>query len=268
MISLQRAQFPSSKDELVGAIDQALRRYIRKSGPIVSARSRVFPYFDELAINLDGAELEPAPLPLAALKGETKPACEAAILRLGGRGFSLHGAPLNLRAEARDVVFHHGVDAEGHAVLVIHKVRDGSAVISAAQTDLEQAIAEIIKIEARKRGITVEQVRLSMRARGSRSVAIEVRLQARKFLLRANIEVSAQIDMNEKFVAKILNLKCKGDGALSSVVCGAVDPHLRQLDGRTFALLSFPLGEAEVRDIRIAVADTVEFSADFGTAVG
>ena len=33
-----------------------------------------------------------------------------------------------------------------------------------------------------------------------------------------------------------------------------------------FPLMSLPLGEVQLRDVRITVADTVEITADFGSA--
>jgi hypothetical protein len=266
MIPLHTKDFPQSAAELAQALDESLRRYINKPDRIVTARSRVFPYFDEIAINFDGAQLD-APPPISAIvTGETKPACEAARVAFSARNLSLGGAPVNLQMEAWDVVFHQGRGADGDAILLVHQVREGSAVISATQLDLEKAIARIVGAEARKRGIAVGEVRLAMRARGARSLFAEVRLQARKFLLRANIEISGQIDVDENFVAKLWNLKCKGDGTLGSLVCNALDGHLRQLEGRTFPLISLVLGEVQLRDVRVAVADTVAITADFGSS--
>ena len=58
MIPLFRNQFPSSKAELAEALNDALGRYVKKeAGPLVTVSARVFPYLDEIAVNLDGAEL-------------------------------------------------------------------------------------------------------------------------------------------------------------------------------------------------------------------
>jgi len=264
MIPLYRKDFPSSKDELAQALDEALRRLVHKTDPIVSVRSRVFPYLDEIAINLNGVQFDSLPAALPRTVNESRPACEAAIVMLSGLNISVQGVPLNVRMEARGVVFHKGQDEKAEAVFILHKVRDGSVVISAPQLNLENAIEQIAKREGDKRGITIEQVRLAIRARGERSLAADIRLQARKFLLHARIDISGQIDIDENFVAKISNLKCKSDGAIGSLACGALDPFFRQLDGKTFSLTSLLLGEIQLRDIRVAVSDTIELTADFG----
>ncbi|MFZ3377194.1 MAG: hypothetical protein WA183_16725 [Chthoniobacterales bacterium] len=266
MIALHCTQFLSSKDELAQAIDRALRRFAPKSDPLVNVRSRVFPYLDEIVINFDGAQFDSLPPAPPVVVGETKLACEAAIVTLSARNVSVRGAPLDLRMEARDVVFHQGRDGNSEVVLIAHKVRDGQIVISAAPRDLENAIVEIGGREARPHGIAIEQVRLTMRACGPRSIAAEIGIRARKFLLRAKIDISVQLDIDDDFVAKISKLKCKSHGAIGSLACNALDPYLRQLEGHTLSLKSLPLGEIQVRDIRIAVLDTIELTIDFGTA--
>jgi len=266
MIALHCTQFPSSKDELEQAIDRALRRFAQKSDPLVDVRSRVFPYLDEIAINFDGAQFDSCPPAPPAVVGETKLACEAAIVTLSARNVSVRGVPVDLRMEARDVVFHQGHDGNSEVVLIAHKVRDGQIVVSAAQPDLENAIAEIGGREARSHGIVIEQVRLTMRACGPRSIAANIGIRARKFLLRAKIDISVQLDIDGDFVAKISQLKCKSHGTIGSLACSALEPYLRQLEGRTLSLKSLLPGEIQLRDIRIAVADTVEFTVDFGTS--
>ncbi len=266
MIPLHRKQFPSSKDELAQAIDQALRSLANKSSPLVDVHSRVFPYLDEIAINFDGAKFDsPPPAPPAVL-GETKLACEAALVTLSARNVSVRGVPLDLRMEARDVVFHKGEDANGELVLIVQKACDGHIVISTAQLDLENAIAQMGGREAHRHGIIIEQLRLAMRARGARSLAADIRVQARKFLLRTKIDIYGQLDIGDDFVAKISQLKCKSEGAIGSLACGALEPFLQKLEGKTFPLNSLLLGDIQLRDIHIAVGDTVELTITFGTS--
>lgn len=264
MFPLHSRDFPGSKDEFAQALEAGLRRYARKDGPIVSVSSRVFPYFDQIAINLDDAKLDTRlPTPVQA-SGETKHACEAAFVTASARNVLVQGVPVSLRMEVRDVVFHRGEDEDGNALLIVHKAREGHIVVSAAQLDLENMIAETARAQAARNGVTIETVRLALRARGARSVAADVKLQVRKFILRANIDISGQLDVTDDFVAKASQLKCKGDGAIGSLACGILEPHLQGLNRQTFPLMSLPLGEIKLRDIRIAVADTVEVTADFG----
>jgi hypothetical protein len=264
MIPLARKTFPSSKADLAQALDEALRRYASKEGPIVEVHARVFPYIDEVAINFDGAQLQLPPPQPPKLTGETTPAFEAAVVSLSARQISIRGLPFNLQFGARDVVFHKAQDENENAVIVVHNVRDGTLTISAAQLDLERAIEQIAKEEGC--GLTIEQVRLSVRARGQRSLALELQVQAKKLFLRVRIDISTQIDIDDNFTIKISNSKCKGEGSIGSIACSTLEPMFRKLEAKSFSLKSLPLGDVHVRDIRLAVADTIELTADFGSS--
>jgi len=264
MISLGRKDVPSPKDDLAQALDAALHRFVQKSGRIVDLRSRVFPLVDEIRINLDGAKFD-SPPPLAKVEGETTLAFEAAGVNVSGRNICVRGVPLDLRMEMRDVVFHKGADANGEAVLLVHQARDGHLVISAAQLDLEEVIGRIGGERARLWGVDLEQVRLAMRARSRRSLAADIQVWAKKFFTRAKIDIYAQLDITEEFVVKISQLKCKGDGKLGSFACAALQPLIAKTTEKSFSLKSIPRGQIQLRDIHVAVADTVELTIDFGS---
>jgi hypothetical protein len=265
VIPLRRTEVPSSKDELAQAIDQEVRRYVHKTGPIVDVRSRVFPYIDVIGINLDGGRLDSVTADRPTLRGEGKPAFEVAIVNINARNLGVRGTRISLRFEARDLFLHQAPDAKGEIVLFPHKIRDGTICISAAQLDLEATITKIIAHEAQAYGITIEQVRLTLRQRGPLSVGAEVRIEARKFFVRAKIDIYGQIDVDEHFVAKISQLRCEGVGAIASRACGALDPYLQRYNGQSFPLNALPLGETRVRDLRIAVTDDIEINVGFGS---
>jgi hypothetical protein len=266
MISLGRKDFPSPRGDLAQALEAALHRFVQKSGPMVDLRSRVFPLVDELRVNLDGAKLDSPPPPLAEVEGETALAFETAVVNVRGRNISIRGVPLNLRMEMRDVVFHKGADANGDAVLVIHRAREGQLVISAAQLNLEEAFGRLGGEKARLWGVDLERVRLAMRARSRRSLAADFKIQAKKFFARANIDIYAQLDISNEFEAKVSEVKCKGDGKLGSFACGALAPFFEKLKSNTFPLKSLPLGGLQIVDVHVAVADTVELTVDFGSS--
>jgi hypothetical protein len=266
MIPLAGNKLPASREELARAIEQALRRYVTKTGPMVEVRSRVFPYLDQLLINLDGARFDSAPAPPAPLSGEKQPGFEAALVRLSAQNASLRGIPVNLQIEARDVVLQKIDDANGQTILLPHKVRDGHLTVSAAQLDLEAGLTKFIDEEAQAHGIFIEQVRLAVRERGPRSLAAEVRVQARKLFLRAKIDIYGRLDIDDVFVARLSQLQCKSTGAVGTRACAILQPRLEQFEGKTFSLKSLPLGNTQLHDLRLAVTDTVEITVDFASA--
>ena len=266
MIPLFRKLFPSHKADLIEALDEALHRFVEKPGPIVDLRSRVFPYVDLIAINLDGAIIDLSPPPPAQAEGETGRAFETNIVNVIGRRISVAGVPLDLRMEMRDSIFDWGYDANGEAVLILRSARDGQLVISAIQLELERAIIRIAGAKARLYGIDLEQVRLFMRARGRRSIAADIQIQAKKFFARAKIDIYVQLDVTDEFAVKISQIKCKGDGKLGSFACATLQPLFQRVLEKSFSLKSIPMGEIQLRDIHVAVADSVELTVDFGSA--
>jgi hypothetical protein len=266
MLNLGRKDFPSPRDDLARALDMALHRFVQKSGQIAHLRSRVFPLVDEIRINLDNAKIDSPPPPLAQAGVETQPAFETSAVNVSGRNISIRGVPFNVRSEMHDVIFEKGFDANGDALLICRRVREGQLVLSAAQLELEQAIIRIAGERARLYGIELEKVRLFMRARGRRSIATDIQIQAKKFFARTKIDIYAQLDIANDFVAKISQIKCKGDGKLGSFTCASLQPFFRRVLEKSLLLKSIPLlGHLQLRDIQVAVADTVDITIDFGS---
>ena len=265
MIPLFRKLFPSHKADLIEALDETLHRFVEKPGPIVDLRSRVFPYVDLIGINLDGAIIDLSPPPLAKAEGETGRAFEAHAINLSGRRVSAGGVPLDVRMEMRDVLFDWGYDANNHAVLIPRSARDGQLMLSVAQLQLEQSIVRIAGAKARLYGIELEQLRLFIRARGRRSIAADIQVQAKKFFARAKIDIYVQLDITNEFVIKISQIKCKGDGKLGSFACTTLQPLFDRVMEKSFSLKSIPLGDIQLRDVHVAVADTVDIELDFGS---
>ena len=265
MISLGRKDFPSPRGDLAEALDDALHRFVEKPGQIVELRSRVFPLVDEVRINLDGAIVDFSAPPLAEPEGETSLAFETSLVTMNGRRISAGGVPVDLRMEMHDVAFDKGSDASGNAVLVLRRAREGHLVLSASQLQLEEAFTRLVGAKARLYGIDLEQVRLAMRARGRRSLCADIQVRAKKFFARAKIDIYAQLDVSNEFVVKISQLKCKGDGKLGSFACSTLQPSFDRIMEKSFSLKSIPLGDIKLRDMHVAVADTVDLTVDFGS---
>ena len=136
MIPLFRKLFPSHKVDLTEALDEALHRFVEKPGTIVDLRSRVFPYVDLIAINLDGGIVDLRPPPMVQAEGETGRAFECANIKVSGRRISVGGVPFDLRMEMRDVICDWGYDANAEAVLIVRSAREGQLVVAAAQLAL------------------------------------------------------------------------------------------------------------------------------------
>jgi hypothetical protein len=50
------------------------------------------------------------------------------------------------------------------------------------------------------------------------------------------------------------------------LACGILKPYLEKIDGRAFPLMSLPLGEIRLHDVRLTVGDKLCVTAEFGSA--
>jgi len=194
------------------------------------------------------------------------PALTIDLFRAEGSGMSVGPAAIDFLLEAQKLDLHRAPDAEGNIVLVPHKAGNGRIEVSVSPSDIETLIAEVAKSEAGKHGVTIDGVQLTLRSNSPRSLAAEVRLRAKKLFLSASIRITGRVNLDEALVARISGLDCTGDGALASIACGVLKQHLQKIDGREFPLLSLPLGEIRLRDVRIATGDKLAVTAEFGAA--
>ncbi len=155
---------------------------------------------------------------------------------------------------------HFGADS----LLQVQALADDTLSISAAPGDIEALIGKVASVEAAKQGVTIDTVQLNLQPRDSHSLVAEVQLRARKLFLSATIRITAQLDLDEQLNARISGARCTGDGAIATLACGFLAPHLQKIDGRSFPLMSFPLGEARLRDVQMSVGDRLTVTAHFG----
>lgn len=266
MFPLKTTTFPSSADELARLLNESLRDLFRVQADPVAIQAASYPHLEQLHVSLDGARVLGRPPSIPALPGETSPALEVDSLAINASPLAAGPAAIDLSLSARAVSIHQGVNSAGAVVLLLHSATDGAITIMASPSDIEAAIAEVARTEAGKHGVTIDSVQLTLRSNGSRSLAAEVSLRAKKLFLSASIQLTGQLDLDEELNARISGLDCTGDGALAGIACGMLKPHLQKMEGRVFPLMSLPLGEVHLRDVRIAVADKLSVTAAFGSA--
>jgi len=154
---------------------------------------------------------------------------------------------------------HFGADS----LLQVQALADDTLSISAAPADIEALIRDVASREAAKQGVTIDSVQLSLQQCDAHALAAEVQLRARKLFLAATIRITAQFDLDEQLNARISGARCTGDGAIATLACGFLAPHLQKIDGRTFPLISLPLGEVPLRDVQMSVGDRLTVTAQF-----
>ncbi len=93
----------------------------------------------------------------------------------------------------------------------------------------------------------------------------EAKVRARKMFFATTIELKAKLAVDDDLNATVSGLKCTGDGAIGSLACGFLAPHLQKLEGRSFPLMALSLGEVRLRDVRLSAGDQLTVSAEFSS---
>jgi len=266
MFPLNTNTFPATAVELKRLLNQSLYELFNLDGDPVELREKSYPHLESLNISLDGAEVRQRPPALPSLRSEPAPGLTVESFRVAGAALNVGPAAVDFALEARGLQIYQATDRQDHIVLLLHDAADGRVEISAPVSDLEALIAEVAKSEAGKHGVNIETVQLSLRSQTPRSLAAEIRLRAKKLFISAALRITGQLDLDEKLTAKLSGLDCTGEGAIAGIACGVLKPHLQKLDGREFPLMSLPLGEVRLRDVRIAAGDKLSVTAEFGSA--
>jgi hypothetical protein len=266
MFPLKTDTLPSNAADLAQRLNESLSDLFRLPNDPVNIREVSYPHLASLAVSLDGAQLRGQPPPVPSPAGASDPALTIDSLTAKGSRISVGPAAIDFALEAKDVHLNRATDAKGNIVLMLHSAADGRIEVSASPAHLEALIAEVAKTEAAKHGVAIDSVQLSLRSNSPRSLAADVRLRAKKLFLSTSLRITAQVDLDEELKAKISGLACAGEGAMGGIACGILKPHLEKMDGRQFSLMSLPLGEVRLRDVRIAAGDKLFITAEFGTA--
>ena len=265
MFPLNTDIFPATAADLSRQLNNSLRGLFGLNRDPVEVREKSYPHLESMQVSLDGAVLPERPPGMPSVAGTPEPALTIADFRVSASPLSVGPAAVDFRLAAQGVELHRALDHSGSLLLLLHNAANGRVEISVAVSDFEALIAEVAKVEAGRHGVNIDSVQLSLRSRSSRSLAAEVRLRAKKLFVSASLRITGELDLDEQLNARISGLDCTGDGAIASVACGILKPHLQKLDGRDFSLMSLPLGEVRLRDVRIAASDKLSVTAEFGS---
>ncbi len=135
--------------------------------------------------------------------------------------------------------------------------------ISADVSDLETAITQIAKREAGKQGVALEELRLNFRQLGPRALEVEGNVRAKKMVFETTVRITGRLEISEQLTATISNLHCTGEGAIGSMACAFISPHLAKLNGQSFPLAALVSKEKPLSDVRLSSGEKLSITAEF-----
>lgn len=267
MFPLTGKSFPNSSDELAESIRAALADVISlpSNGSVVTVKGGSYPVVRNLKVNLDGATItaaEPPARPKPA--GKREPGIEVDQLEVGGHPIKYEQNKLDLTLKAQNVRFDFARDKKGRALLVLTSARDGHVQAKISKADIRALVTSIAREVAKQQKIQIQDLELDLVAHGSRSLAADVRIKAKKLLMTGVIRIKGRVDVDDELVATLSDLRAEGEGVVGSLASGIVEHHLKPHEGRRIPLVAFSLGDVALRDLKIAVKNDVQVSAEFG----
>jgi hypothetical protein len=266
MFPLKTATFPANAADLQARLNESLREVFNLSRDPVELNDAAYPHLSEMRVSLDGAELAGRPPAPPRVSGQAVAALTVDSFSATGSRVSVGPAAVDFALQAKALELHRANDEQGNVVLLLQNAAEGQIEISTSTSGLQALIAEVASAEAGKHGVSVDNVQLSLRSSGPRSLAAEVRLRGRKLFMSAALRITGQLDIDHELNARLSGLDCTGEGAIASIACGFLKPELQKMEGRVFPMMSLPLGQVRLRDVRIVTGERLSVSAEFGSA--
>ena len=269
MFSLKTACLPPTAESLREALEVSLGELVRSpGGPRVQVEDQNYPRLSAIRVELDEASAGDRLPPIPELaNGKIEPALEADQLEISARPLRIQNAPVQFYCQAQKVKIGQARDEAGNILLLLQNADAGKLELSIAMAELERLVRSTVTDLAGKQGIVLEDLRLQLKTRSERALDAEMRIRARKLFLNTQIRLTASLEIDDRLNARLFGIECAGEGTLGTLACGFLAPHLQRLNQREFSLLTLPLSEIRLRDLRVAVGDELRVNAEFGSAI-
>ena len=256
---------PTSPEELRHALDRGLQLQglLPRS---LTVTGGLWPAVETLRIDLTGGEItRDRPFPHPA--GPASSTVNVTHLEVIGMPLLLVGAPVQFHLRATEVVLHEHQNANtGGFLLVPASAREGSLDLQSKLADLEAMLQRTASEAAKPHGVDITQVSVKLVSNSPRSVAIEAVITVKAFMMKTQINVSGDAEIDGDMMLHLKNLRLTGSGIAVGMAKTFLKPHFDRLEQKPVSLGAFALGEVKLRDIRVEVGETVRVAAQFGAA--
>ncbi|HZL33887.1 MAG TPA: hypothetical protein VFC78_01175 [Tepidisphaeraceae bacterium] len=268
MFHLGGTDFPTTRDQLANAVGDGLRAFFTfpAEAQVVWIEGGEYPAFERVAIDLTGARADADRLPPEPRGvGPSRAGVSAAQLEVAGHPVYVREVAVELSLHAASARFNYDRDKNGRPLLVLEDARDGQISIGVKKPDLEALLLAAARQAAARQSVQISEGRLSLTQINDRSVAIEIRVKAKRLFVSAVVTVRGTLAVDDALKATASGLACAGEGMLGDMACNFIRPHLQKAEGRAFPLTALSLGQVRLRDLRVSVGDSLSMTAAFGS---
>lgn len=268
MFVLLQPHLPQSAPELAAALEAGLRVFASRTETMVQVEGDELRDLTAISADLTGATIRPEfRLPSVLESPSAPPPVVARRLSIRAAPAKLLERDVNFQLAAKNVSFRKTTAGGGNLLLVPQRAEEGTVRLAMRRADLENLLADLVRQQAGKHGVTIDGVRLDLIPRGPRALDAKVLVNARKMLFRTGLDITGTIAVSDAMVATMNNLRCTGDGAIASLACAAITAQFERLEGCAFPLTAQPLGEVLLQDVAFGLdAGNVCLMAKFGSA--
>jgi hypothetical protein len=258
---------PTTADALVAALRALLAQAITTRDDTVTAAGDL-PHLSALTVDVTNAAPLPnptAPAWVDAAAGRPDSEFTITAFQVVGRPFGASHRPVEIDVTARDARGQFVRAPDGRTALRLAGCADGRLRAAVAKATVEAAILTEGNKAAKAQGVELKDVQLAWQTTDPRTLTAQVTVKAKKgFLPAANLRLRGTLHVDATLVARVSGLGVDGDGMVGQIGASFLRPKLQQAEGMTRSLLSVPLDDLRVRDVRLTATDaalTVE--ADF-----
>src|SRR4029077_17450398 len=173
MFPLSCKAFPPNAEALRAALEESLRRLLTPTTPMVTLEEKSYPQLATIRVSLDGANAgeRPPPRPPRPV-GMIEPALRVEHFEISGRPIVVQRAKVDLSCTARDLQLGQSRDKDGNVLLILQDAAEGRLELAIGLANLEALVLAGAKMEAEKKGVTVERVRIELQSRSERALDV------------------------------------------------------------------------------------------------
>jgi hypothetical protein len=262
MLPLAGALPPDSPEALSTALKQGLAAQNMPAREVIAQGG--WPGLDLLRIDMTGVQISRSQIPRRREMGG-EGGFSAARFELVAAPGELESTPVYVSLLADDAAFQFAPNGDGGSLLLIRRAAHGEVRVEIARADLERLIHQAASEAARQHGVEIKSVKASIVSRGPRAASVRADVTAKMFIASTTVTLSGDIDLDDQLNARLANLQFAGDGMIANLAGGFIRPHLAKLEGQSFPLMSFALGEISLRDVQLDAGETLRLSAQFGS---
>jgi hypothetical protein len=262
MFALGGSFFPRSHEEFAQSLSEGLAIFGSVPG-IRVMRNGTFPEIPRLEVDLSGGFLSDKIRKSARASGTALPGVRIQELTVRAFPLRLPDSQIDFHFEAKNVALDYDRNAEEHPILTMTFAEMGRFSASSSRIHFESLALALARKAAAEQEAAIESIAISLDSRGSRNLAFNAAITARKMIFTVKVKTTGRIHLDNQLTAHLSDLNCSGEDILSAGAAELLRPHLSKFSGKSFPLSALPIGNVQIRDLALHPGDPIRLEAEF-----